>query len=246
MEDISNHIYNEDLEAIRAFKGDINALADGRLPLLTAIEHRSTEMVKIIVDELKADVNAKGEGKNCAILQCAHNFSLEKAKIVLEAGAKVNTKNMGYTALYIVAAHFKIGEDLGYDIEFLELLLKHGANINLNHKANRGSDSNLVIIKVLEDEWYHVANFLIDNGADLTLTDDNGRSVMGQLAFNYLLSDSDKKTIKGLKDKAIPKRALINHVESDAIYKEYSHYHLEFKGTERSAENLKKDFWGLK
>lgn len=102
-----------------------NGLADGRPPILAAVEHGSLACIELLVAR-GADLNAD-DGMDTALMEAARNGDIATAEKLLELGADVNDfKAIPPIELAAVNAH----------LEMVKLLLRHGARTDLKDSMN--------------------------------------------------------------------------------------------------------------
>lgn len=132
-----------------------------------------------------ADVDYRDE-KGCTALMGAAEQNLPKnAKRLLEVGASVHAKDDdGNTPLH----HFCISDELDFSQEVLGLLLDAGADI----EARNCSDNTPLITLMLavrmghngsKEGQVHVAERLIERGADVLARGNNGLTALDVLSF---------------------------------------------------------------
>ncbi len=171
---------------------DVNSKDDdGMTPLmLAASESKTPEVVSLLI-EAGADVNAKDDdGMTPLTFAIWKSRTPEVVTLLIEAGADVNARdNLGMTPLMLAASVSKTPE-------IVTLLIEAGADVNA--KGNNGRTplswaTNPEIIKLLKEveatykllsacskgHWpnYPKADYirvLIDEGANVNATDDNG------------------------------------------------------------------------
>ena len=132
---------------------------DNRTTIHAAIITKSAEIVKLLLDKDKDLVNQDGSMD----LHNALMFgSPDIVQILLDAGADPNSESYGKTPLMSSVLN----------INTAKMLIDSGANVNL--QDNEGGYAMLYVIK---EENYEVVEFLLEEGADVSLQADNGDSV---------------------------------------------------------------------
>jgi ankyrin repeat protein len=132
-----------------------------------------------------ADVNAKGDGRP-ALVWAAQNGWIDVVRTLLEAKADVNVRdNLGLTPLERVV-------DVGGKPELLELLIKAGADVNIQYPSQIDPGRTLLMMAVSEGKAATV-DALIKAKADVSLADRSGNT-----ALTIAISDDHPELIAAL------------------------------------------------
>lgn len=167
---LTRKCFNETLSMLLENGADINAKSEsGTTPLLYAAFQGRSEL------ELKQMVEVGADWKICnnygnTVLHLATEAGNYKAfQYFASLGANTNaTNNNGETPIHFLRwtrTNFK---------EMLNLLLKHGADINAKSK----SGNTVLLNAVFQRKSVNVLKQLVDNGADWKASSSNGKSVV--------------------------------------------------------------------
>jgi len=153
---------------------------DGWTSLMSAAAHSnksSTEnTVKILIDA-GADLNIQeNEGWTALMLTVdnSNNDSTENTlKMLVQAGTNLNIQdNEGWTALMLTVEN----SNKSSTENTIKILIDAGANLNIQN--NTGQTALLVAASIIQDEevYRRISSLLISKGADVSLTDTEGRN----------------------------------------------------------------------
>ena len=102
-------------------------------------------------------------------------------KILLDAGATIDVPGDGYNGPPLVWAAAK------GDVNIMKLLLEKGGNINIKHENDiKGIGGSTALHKASKNKRDNAILFLIDKGADLTITNKYGQTAMDVMAEEYI------------------------------------------------------------
>ena len=158
---------------------DVNLQVKGGSTALhiAAKRNQHFDALGILINSGRADVNAYSD-HNVTPLMIACQWGCAKAvNCLLQNGAKVNlqSSSCGRTAL-----HYALWRKYGLDNsslrdEIISSLIKNGADVNL-----RGSDhhSYTPLMLACKEGYLKTATFLIDQGANVDLQDENGDTAL--------------------------------------------------------------------
>ena len=139
--------------------------------LQEAILSRDLALVRHVLEIDPLSVHHKNEVGFSALMICCTTEQPDMVALLLDAGANVHNKGTetGFYALHCLFAHPAINE--AATIKILEMLLKHGAEINV-----RSLNS---LTPLMLASWFGnepAVRFLIERGADATVKDNSGKS----------------------------------------------------------------------
>ena len=144
---------------------DVNARNPlGMTPLITAVEQGAVELVQTLI-AAGADVGVESR-IGTALHRAAFKGQIDIIRILLEAGAKTEVMSRRFSPLHLAA--------MAGHLEAVSALVKGGANLE-----SRDGGRRTPLHRVLGSSNPHVseiARFLIDSGADVHTTDDEGET----------------------------------------------------------------------
>ena len=157
----------QDLEKIKSALSDIPdaniVFTDGTQPLQKAIAKDNLEIVQLLLTK-GAEVTPEN---NAAPLLFA--TSADMVDFLIKKGADVNTRDsIGNTLLHT-----------SKDVAIIKLLLQHQANLNQQNKQRETP-----LIKAAQSGDTDVFIFLLEHGADTSITDRQGRTAIDQIIPN--------------------------------------------------------------
>lgn len=178
-----------------AFGGDVNTVdSANRTPLHWAAERSNPKITELLLKK-RADVNAKDRdgmtplhmaiSKGCGVV----NDSIETVRVLLDRGADPNAKTFVYNQsgdlgeLLMATLGIDPQENgntpLHFAVhgnpEFVELLLEKGADVNVKSFVyGYGMTPLYSTIKYACRDHKRIAKMLIDNGADMDASGENG------------------------------------------------------------------------
>uniref|UniRef100_A0A2C9JMP0 Uncharacterized protein n=1 Tax=Biomphalaria glabrata TaxID=6526 RepID=A0A2C9JMP0_BIOGL len=131
-----------------------------------------------------ADLEDYNEHGITALIESAQSsFGVEVLKYLLDKGADINQKDcLGLTALHRAAESHKL--------DFLEVLLKRGAPVNLKTNVNADDfygDTPLSLASARYGDLWEVVQLLIASGSDINHRNTSGMSPVWLAAENYNL-----------------------------------------------------------
>jgi serine/threonine-protein phosphatase 6 regulatory ankyrin repeat subunit B len=165
------------------YGADIN-MQDNELwsPLMWASHRGYTEVTTLLL-EYEAQVNLQNKFGLSALMLASQNNNIQAMQKLLENGADVNIQNNdGFSALMIASCilydgilselynNYGISYQREQNLETVGLLLKHGANVNMQN--NQGMSA--LMIAVEEEATYIISEFLVKHGAYTGLRTFNG------------------------------------------------------------------------
>jgi len=153
---------------------DVNSLNDRRETPLHLIASHGGEILRLLV-EAGAKVNARDRVGRTALVYAASDGSPADVKLLLDAGADPNLDSPLVSAL-----PYRYRSKPGPSSDPLakaRLLIKYGADPNkrLDHKST-------AIFPTVYDDQVDIFRFLVENGANLFLKDDEGLTVFDWVA----------------------------------------------------------------
>lgn len=199
---------------------DINAKDEKyRWPLKCAVLSQNTELIKLVLDRKPVFSQTDKSDKNDPVLLTAvKKHNVEIVKLLLEAGANPNerTMNSGCSESPLYAALFNeaYSNYSNYDFEIIKLLIKYGADPN----GRGGYENETDFMLACDDCSYIVVELLLQNGADIFVTDndmDSPYSVTGNYDKRELLK---KSALNQLKSKKVIAKADIKAKEDSSFY----------------------------
>ncbi len=199
---------------------DINAKDEKyRWPLKCAVLSQNTELIKLVLERKPVFSQTDKSDKNDPVLLTAvKKHNVEIVKLLLEAGANPNerTLNSGCSESPLYAALFNeaYSNYSNYDFEIIKLLIKYGADPN----GRGGYENETDFMLACDDCSYIVVELLLQNGADIFVTDndmDSPYSVTGNYDKRELLK---KSALNQLKAKKVIAKADIKAKEDSSFY----------------------------
>jgi ankyrin repeat protein len=163
-----------DVSAVQKMLAENPSLANARtLEYHRSMRQRLKQTELADKQELK-EMKVRIEHGATALICAVGAGNLQIATLLLEAGADVNAVEgfMGLAPLHI--------SSLGPMSKMKELLIAHGANVNL--QANDGSTPLIQAITVADNVT--TVQWLLDNGADPNLTDRHGMNALHNAAMS--------------------------------------------------------------
>jgi ankyrin repeat protein len=158
---IANNVH--EMEKLLCQGADMNYKKNGEILLMATTRYGSFKAVKFLVKN-GADINELYDGKSAlSVAVIKAHYSQATMKVLLESGADVNLLNeYGEFPLYIAS-------ECG-NVKAVKLLLKHGAQVNLQlHDSGESS---------LMRAGDKVVKLLLKHGAETDLQDKGGMSAL--------------------------------------------------------------------
>ncbi len=136
-------------------------------PLMAAVRFGKTESVATLLAR-NANPNIPDKIGHIPLALAAHNENMQEiVKLLVKHGAEINAKGYyGRTALHYAAIHG--------DIEMASFLLENGADLNLRGDVFGFSP----LFCAVNCQKAPMVEFLLEQGASVSLTDDSERTVM--------------------------------------------------------------------
>lgn len=176
-----------------------NVILDKMPILIHAIIFDLPEKYALELIKYGADINAKKINKETALMLAIERGHTKVAEKLIQKGARLNSvSELGDTALTIAVSK--------KDMKTIQSLIKEsekrkvGEKIQINKRLKRDTALNISFYS----EYYDIFHLLIENGANINLTDQKGRSIVdfinGDEKLNFL-----KKYEKKLKGNVLDK-----------------------------------------
>jgi ankyrin repeat protein len=137
--------------------------------LMTAISDENLADVKAAL-EAGADVNARDEEGETPLMCAGDAESPDCVKMMLEAGADVEARNQWGDTPLIALARFGSEDNSG--VEIARLLVEGHANVNAVN-----DEGVTALMYAARDAMENVVRLLIDNGGDIEMKDNKGKTV---------------------------------------------------------------------
>ena len=114
------------------------------------------------------------------LVQAYLNGHIDAFKFLLEKGARNHIcphldRNNNFMTIFTHAAS-------KCNFEILRIMLDYG--IDINEKSERGSTTLSLIMRDVEENWRQIADFLVDNGADIHCQDNFNRNLCDVVFFH--------------------------------------------------------------
>ena len=152
--------------------GDIRG-NDSCSALRHAIESRSAELVKLLIDNIKDLVYQINKRAYLHLIRDVYS-SPDILKLLLDAGADPNIIYNGTTPLLSVDDN---------DIDAAKMLIDYGANVN-----QRNGSGVSPIQRAVENSMYKLAELLLEKGADISLSGESARASLRKHPRQILVS----------------------------------------------------------
>lgn len=176
--------------------------------LLTSVKESNIENIRLALEE-GASVNYTTSQGYTPLYESVGTGNEEIVNILLEAGAKIDVPGDKYNGPPLVWA-----ADKG-DINIVKILVEKGGNINIKHKKDNGDTPLHIASKMKRD---NIILFLVENGADLTIQNDFGRTPTDIIVKEYV-EPFDKKIMsleKNIKAQEKEKEKILRRMENPA------------------------------
>ena len=152
---------------------DLKARArDGSLPLMFAAGGGNVNIANILIAR-GADINLQNGGSTPLIIATSENQT-EMVKFLVSNGADLEGRDReGYTALFYAAHNMKSENANGITVAAVELLLSHGAKVNV-----QGNDGTTPLAWAANKGELDICKVLLDAGADVKAADHNKKGAL--------------------------------------------------------------------
>jgi ankyrin repeat protein len=187
---------NADQDADAILAGLVGGGSGGLTPLVFAAREGDLESTKILLDA-GADINGATEYGWTPLLTAVNNRNYKLATYLVEHGADVNIANMGgWTPLYLATDNrnieggdYPVPEPDSDQMEFIELLLDKGADVNAQIEENtlqRTIFTNqwfleagaTAFVRAAQSSDVELMKLLLAHGADPKLRTDHGDTAL--------------------------------------------------------------------
>ena len=176
--------------------------------LLTSVIDSNIENIKLALEE-GANVNYTTPQGYTSLYESVGTGNEQIVNILLEAGANIDVPGDKYNGPPLVWA-----ADKG-DINIVKILVEKGGNINIKHEKDNGDTPLHIASKTKRD---NIILFLVENGADLTIQNDFGRTPTDIIVKEYV-EPFDKKITsleKNIKAQEKEKEKILKKMEDPA------------------------------
>ena len=157
-------------------------------------------------------------------------------KILLDAGAVIDVPGDGYNGPPLVWAAAK------GDVNIMKLLLEKGGNINIKHENDiKGIGGSTALHKASKNKRDNAILFLIDKGADLTITNKYEQTAMDVMAEEYI-EPHDKDIISWEKNLTVHENAkakIMRRMENPANKDKLKSLQSDLKTQQRNVDQYK-------
>lgn len=172
---------------------NVNALVKlHKSPLMSASENNEFEIVKLLVEN-GVDVNYLDSDHRTALFSASEKLNFEIVKYLLNNGAKINIVDIYNVNALVFAINNNRKANRSNKFETVKILIDRGIDVN-----NRDVDGKTPIFYALtsyfSDKDISIIKYIVSHGADLTIKDNDGNSVLSKA---YKL---DKNLLKYLKN----------------------------------------------
>lgn len=180
-------------------------------PLFMAIEKLNVAMVKFLIEQ-GAKVNVVDDKGETALTKLVlvnpdnparFGAIKELFQMFIAQNANIKQQNrQGETALYILASRRMGKSTQPLKLEFMKLLIDHGARPRGQDKAEKPLLHN-VMEHMTKDEnstcnVVETITFLVENGADVDAVNKDGNTALSRIVATDVLSDEDKVKLIGV------------------------------------------------
>jgi ankyrin repeat protein len=154
------------VQDLLSYGANVNAADNnGWTPLMCAAENGHLMAIQALLSAPGIDIDAKSPDGDAALILAAQNGNDEAVKALINKGANVNAaNNNGWTPLMSAAQH-------GHLTTIQILLSAKGIDID-----TKNSDGATALILAAANGKDDIVKELINNGADVNITDNNGRT----------------------------------------------------------------------
>lgn len=217
---------------------DVNFIYNNKItPLMIAIFYNETTYIAELLIEHGANVNYKTPTATLLDLAIKHGKD-NMIKLLVNSGADVNSE----TDIGVIPLNYAVQNNLSANI--IRFLIKNGADVNRPYNILHDENEKTPLILACKNKNPTLIRVLIQNGADPTIRNQKGFSVMDDPECNEIINKALKplnKNVNKLIYALSGKRPGIKTLsEDDATYIALSL--LDTRNLSHASENIKQSF----